>query len=236
VDVQHVEPEPDVSDEPPPDDQDDASDATSMEDGATTGDGGPDGEGGGPVEGGSAEAGPSNDAATAEDAGDGGCSSTHTVENCSACGVACNTDSGAPSCNGVSCSYTCASNRVDCNAGAAPDTDGCECPGTACCGTSCQVAHESGLPSPAPANYYTCTATGNTNQVEATAACLGVGASDCLLETTPNCGALVTNAVCGTVSGTCYCWIFQGASNLVGTVNVAFPCNAVSCLAGSAWN
>jgi hypothetical protein len=62
-----------------------------------------------------------------------------------------------------------------------------------------------------------------------------VGGSTCLLQTTTNCGpATVTNAVCGTVSGTCYCWSFSGVN--AGTVNSAFPCTAVPCTQGTSWN
>jgi hypothetical protein len=244
MDVQNVEPAADVvaTDEPPPE-GDDAGDATSGDDGtdaaqspdapqvdaSDAGEAGPTA-----MEAGATEAGASHDAGSAADASDGACTSTHSVDNCGACGVACNTSTGTPSCNGVACSYSCNSDKVDCNAGVAPDTDGCECAGTACCGNTCQTAHESGLSSPAATTYYNCSAAGNSTQIEATNACLGVGASDCLFQTTTGCLGTVTNAVCGTVSGTCYCWMFSGYN--AGTVATALPCNAVPCTQGNPWN
>ena len=75
-----------------------------------------------------------------------------TAQQLLARGLACSTTAGAPSCNGTTCSYVCTSNRQDCNGGAAPDKDGCECAGTGCCGTGCQTIRHGGIPS--PANYY----------------------------------------------------------------------------------
>ena len=55
---------------------------------------------------------------------EGGCGPLDTPANCSACGVACSTATGTPSCSGSACSYTCNSNLQDCNRATAPDTDG----------------------------------------------------------------------------------------------------------------
>jgi hypothetical protein len=183
-----------------------------------------------------AEAGPPHDAGGTADAGNGGCTATNTVENCGACGVSCSTSTGAPACNGVSCLYACDLNRVDCNGGTAPDTDGCECAGTACCGAVCETVHETGIP--APTAYYTCTSTGNSTVVEANAVCLGVGGLGCTMQTAecPSGSTFVqTNAVCGTVAGTCYCWSYAGVTS--GTVgSVPIGCSAIPCTPGTAWN
>jgi hypothetical protein len=188
-----------------------------------------------------AEAGPAHDSGTTTTGdsgtatGDGGCASTGTPQNCSACGVACDTSTGTPKCNGVTCSYTCDTNRIDCNSITAPDTDGCECAGTACCGPNCETAHESGIPN--PATYYNCSATGNSTLIEATAVCLGVGGGDCLAQTV-NCPIIApttpTSAVCGMVSTTCYCWVYSGMGS--GTVSTpSFGC-APLCQSGQSWN
>jgi hypothetical protein len=174
------------------------------------------------------------------DAGDSGCGVTSTVENCSACGIVCNTSTGTPKCNGATCSYTCNSNRQDCNSATAPDTDGCECTGTACCGTGCQTAHSSGLAS--PTSYYDCDPTGNTTQAEALAACTGTGGTGCSAKTT-SCGGILgfgetsTSAACGTVGGTCFCWVYSGQnSGKAVTGGGGGGCN-ISCNgSGSTWN
>jgi hypothetical protein len=177
------------------------------------------------------------DSGTVPDATDSGCGATSTVENCSACGVACSTSTGTPSCNGTTCAYTCNSNRQDCNGATAPDTDGCECTGTACCGTGCQTAHSSGLTS--PANYYDCDPTGNTTQAEALAACTGTGGTGCAAKNT-SCGGILgfggtsTSAACGTVGSTCYCWIYSGQNS--GQVHSGGSGCSISCSSGSAWN
>jgi hypothetical protein len=179
-----------------------------------------------------AEAGPAHDSGAT---GDGGCASTNSTHNCGACGVACDTTTGTPTCNGVSCGYMCATNKIDCNFASAPDTDGCECAGTACCGNVCETAHASGIPS--PANYYNCSATGNSTLIEATAVCLGVGGGGCTAQTAtcPLFTGVMTSAVCGTVANTCYCWVYSGTNS--GTVSsVPFgPCN-IPCQSGTAWN
>lgn len=178
------------------------------------------------------------DSGSIPDATDSGCGATGTVENCPACGIACNTTTGTPSCNGTICSYVCSSNHQDCNAATAPDTDGCECTGTACCTTGCQTAHSSGLTS--PANYYDCDPTGNTTQAEALAACTGTGATGCAAKNT-SCGGILgfggtsTSAACGTVGSTCYCWIYSG-QNSGKAVGGGGGCN-ISCNgSGSGWN
>jgi hypothetical protein len=67
-------------------------------------------------------------------------------------------NASAATCNGLTCSYTCNTGTADCNAGTAPDLDGCECTTPACCpgGTNsaapCQTAHSNGLGN----SYYDC--------------------------------------------------------------------------------
>jgi hypothetical protein len=57
-----------------------------------------------------------------------GCETSLTsTTNCSACGVVCSgTQASSTQCDGTTCSYLCNGGYADCNAGTAPDTDGCE--------------------------------------------------------------------------------------------------------------
>jgi hypothetical protein len=160
-----------------------------------------------------------------------------TPSNCSACGVACSSDSGASTCSGSTCTYACAAGRQDCNAASAPNTDGCECAGSACCGTGCQTVHNSGLTS--PADYYDCNGTGNTTQTQAMAACTGTGGSGCAAKNV-SCGGILgfggtsTSAACGTVNGTCYCWVYSGQNS--GEVHAGGGGCTIACSSGSSWN
>ena len=168
---------------------------------------------------------------------EGGCGPLDSVNNCSACGLACSTTTGAASCNGATCSYVCTSNRRDCNGGVAPDKDGCECTGTGCCGTGCQTIHSSGIPS--PANYYDCNSKGSTTQTQAMAACSETGGTGCSATNT-TCGGILgfggtpTDGVCGTVASTCYCWVYSGQN--AGQVHSGGGGCNISCNSGSAWN
>jgi hypothetical protein len=167
---------------------------------------------------------------------DAGCA-LGTTANCSACGVACNTDTGVPSCGGSACTYACNTGRQDCNGSTAPNTDGCECAGSACCGTGCQTVHSSGIPS--PASYYDCNATGNTTQTQALAACTEAGGSGCSAKNA-TCGGILgfggtsTSAACGTVGGTCYCWVYSGQNS--GEVHTGSNGCTIACNSGSKWN
>ncbi len=184
-----------------------------------------------------------NESADVQEAADsGGVPDTGVVDSgeaadAPACGFACKTGTGNPSCNGTTCSYTCNSNRQDCNSATAPDTDGCECTGTACCGTACQTAHNSGLTS--PTGYYACSPTGNTTQTQALAACSGSGGTGCAGKNA-SCGGILgfggtsTSAACGTVAGTCYCWVYSGQNS--GQVHASGSGCTIACTSGSAWN
>jgi hypothetical protein len=168
---------------------------------------------------------------------EGGCGPLDNIDNCSACGLACSTSSGTPSCDGTKCSYACASNRRDCNGGVAPDEDGCECTGVACCGAGCQTIHNGGISS--PAGYYDCNPKGNAMLANAMAACTGTGGSSCSSKNT-SCGGILgfggtpTNAACGTVAGTCYCWVYSGQN--AGQVQSGDRNCGIACASGSAWN
>ena len=169
---------------------------------------------------------------------DGGCG-LGTTSSCSACGVACDTSTGAPACKGSTCSYTCNAGRQDCNASKAPDTDGCECAGTACCSGKCQTAHSNGKGN----SFYDCSAAGTHNQGQAAEACASLaGSSACRSSTAPcNCLLIIcgsqAQSVCGSSGGKCYCWQYAGPN--AGTVQESSGSNcAASCGASSdsAWN
>jgi hypothetical protein len=154
------------------------------------------------------------------------CGPTDTVTNCSACGDTCTaTNASNPQCNGTTCSYTCTSGYLDCNASQAPDTDGCEChsPGAtqANCGNGtngalgcCPVQHNDGLNSGTP-KFFDCNPAGSYS--------LGL-AIDACTEFTGNAGQCTQGqcvgadggtdgdlVVCSTGSTTdCPCWTFTG--------------------------
>jgi hypothetical protein len=153
--------------------------------------------------------------ASGEDAGGGACGPTDTIANCGACGVACDTRTGSPSCDGTSCTYACRPGRTDCDL-EAPDKNGCECATPACCGTSCQTIHSNGVGQ----NFYDCNAAGTNTDAAATEACvayaLSVGGtpSDCTdgwyCQDQPS-------QVCFNSSGpaTQYCWGYGAPSDQV---------------------
>jgi hypothetical protein len=168
---------------------------------------------------------------------DAGCGALDSPANCSACGVACATDTGTPTCNGTTCSYACQGGHQDCNSGTAPDTDGCECNGTGCCGATCQTAHKSGISS--PSSYYDCNSTGNSTQAQAMAACTETGGTGCANKNT-SCGGILgfggtsTSAACGTVGSTCYCWVYSGQNS--GQVHSGSSGCSIPCASGSSWD
>jgi hypothetical protein len=90
-----------------------------------------------------------------------GCeTSLDTLQNCSACGAACDTvHSMGAMCNGATCTYAgCLAGYGDC-AMAAPDADGCETnfssPGNCgACGRACDAAHSNGASCSAGACSY----------------------------------------------------------------------------------
>jgi hypothetical protein len=70
------------------------------------------------------------------------------VGNCGDCGHACSAAnaSGTPSCATGTCALTCLQGFFDCHTPSAPSADdGCECQGTACCGSACQTKHNNGV-------------------------------------------------------------------------------------------
>src|SRR5205814_6329466 len=125
--------------------------------------------------------------------------------SCGACGVACDSTTGKPSCNGSTCSYACNAGLGDCNAATAPDTDGCEtslttntncgvCGNTCSKNTSC-TAHSNGLGQ----SYYDCFKTGTYDVTTATDACTSANLGACSAATA-TCGsgstAMAISAVC----------------------------------------
>ena len=149
-----------------------------------------------------------------------GCeASLSSTASCGACNAACNTTTGAASCNGTTCSYQCNSGRKDCNAGNAPDTDGCECATPVCCGTGCGTTHSNGVGQ----SFYDCNAQGSHNQAQAQAACTAYtgNAGACTPSTVSCCSGLkignlclgtttTGSSVCGSTGGNCNCWQYSG--------------------------
>jgi len=165
-----------------------------------------------------------------------GCETPESTTNCGKCGQACGTTNGgtfsADTCVNNSCSYTCDSLRQDCNVATAPDQDGCECAGTACCGAGCQTTHQNGEGQ----NYYDCSPVNTHSQTEAQAACEAYSGGSCSNSSTC-CGADII--VCLGTTATAYC---GGSTSLcwqygsVGSGTVVSGSSA-SCTAGSTpWN
>jgi hypothetical protein len=149
---------------------------------------------------------------------DAGCP-TNLPTSCGTCGVVCNTTtSSAPTCNGTTCLYACLPNKQNCNA-TAPDPNGCECDGTACCGSSCQTAHSNGVGQ----TFYDCNPLDTYNQTTATAACAaftGSAASCTAYACTGNAGSVVCSP-----GGACTCWKYDpGNSGVTGKVSTSCGC------------
>jgi hypothetical protein len=147
-----------------------------------------------------------------------GCSSLDTTSNCGACGRACappqSTSVQNASCNGKTCSYTCASGYSDCNARTAPDLDGCECATPVCCNSKCAVQHDDGLGT-GNTIFYDCEPTGTYDQTLAMDACKQFtgDVSQCTTGscTAPDGGPSNDLAVCSSSSPTdCVCWTYSG--------------------------
>lgn len=147
----------------------------------------------------------------------GGCATpTTTTSNCGGCNNVCTpNNASADSCNGLTCSYTCNSGYVDCDKTTAPDTNGCECAGTACCPGGCQTAHSNGMGQ----TFYDCNPTKTYTPATALEACNAYGATLAGWGTTYSCG---DGWWCSGVNPTLVC-----VQNMAGTVSYA-PCWAYS--------
>jgi hypothetical protein len=150
---------------------------------------------------------------------DAGCGSLSSTSNCSACGEVCTaTHATSPQCNGSTCSYTCSAGFLDCNAGTAPDTDGCECPtsgGAGCCSGACPVQHDYDEDI-IGATFYDCVAAGTYNETVAFDACTAYAGSTAACTTGYYCtgpdGGTVGDMVCsdGASAPACTCFGYDG--------------------------
>jgi hypothetical protein len=150
---------------------------------------------------------------TEPDAGDdaGGCGPLTSTTNCGACGVACDTSTGAPSCVGTTCTYMCNPGHLDCNAVNGPDTDGCECTTPGCCGTSCETTHHDGLGH----DFYDCFPFGTHTPQTAMEACqayaTAIGGNPSACSTGYYCTSGVDEEACYVpMSGGTDCWAYLG--------------------------
>jgi hypothetical protein len=136
-----------------------------------------------------------------------GCAtSLATLDNCGACGIACNTANSVDAgCGPAGCSYACATNFANCNTTSAPaNTGGCECNTSACCATTgatpgvggpgyaCETTHANGVGQA----FYDCEPAGTYNVTHATEACNAYLAS--LSAPTSACGTAACDV---TISG-----------------------------------
>jgi hypothetical protein len=192
---------------------------------ASTADAGGDAPADGPVDSGVAPEGSSPDAPF-----DSGCGPLNTTTNCSACGDKCasvaasetaSTCPGDSNGFGATCSYTCAASHLDCNAGTAPDLDGCECatPGVTnatCCSGACPIAHDYDEDI-INTTFYDCVAASTYNLTVAMDACTAyAGAGQCDVMGTYFCtledGGMAGDMVCsdGAGAAACACWGYDG--------------------------
>ena len=147
------------------------------------------------------------DAADAADGSDAGCGALNTIDNCSACGEACDASSAsAVSCTGTTCQYTCKPGFSNCDT-AAPDLGGCECATPSCCGSSCATTHTNGVGQ----SYFDCVDAGTYNQTQAGKACTAY-TNDQFACTAGSCiGDAGDLVVCGSPDGgACACWDYTG--------------------------
>ncbi len=139
------------------------------------------------------------------------CGVPNTINNCAACGNACDTtNSNTPSCNGTTCSYaSCKAGHSNCSQ-TAPDLAGCECATPGCCaGNACQTTHTNGVGN----NFYDCLALDTYNQAQALAACVALTGNQAQC-TNAGClapdGGASGNVVCSSGSATqCVCWQYD---------------------------
>jgi hypothetical protein len=190
----------------------------------------------------------------AADAPVGPCGALNTIENCSACGDKCAASDGSTptSCSGSTCTYTCSTGHLDCNASAAPNLDGCECyaPGTtACCQTECPLPHNYDEDTTPPATFYDCVAVGTYNATLALDACAAFTGdkSQCDYSGTYGCNvtlggqdAGVGDMVCsdGPSASACNCWGYSGP--LIGYMSTGSGTGSAACgcpdpMGGTKW-
>jgi hypothetical protein len=151
------------------------------------------------------------------------------VNSCAACGKACDTTTNsARSCDGKTCLYTCSPGRQNCDQ-TAPDTNGCECVGTGCCGAGCQTEHSNGVGQ----SFYDCTALGTIDYSHAIMACAAYTKDAAACTPQPcvyNAGSLVCSP-----GPSCYCWKYEaGNSSVNGKVRTTCTCPITN--GDPAWN
>jgi len=137
------------------------------------------------------------------------CGPLNTVQNCTACGAACDTlHSNNASCNGTTCLYqSCKMGWSNCDM-SPPDLDGCECNTPSCCNGKCQTTHTNGIGQ----NYYDCVAQNTYNLVQGVEACAAYTGNQnaCSMYTCQN---PKDSLVCGSLNMKCACWDYNGVSS-----------------------
>jgi hypothetical protein len=151
-----------------------------------------------------------------------GCeTATTTLTNCAGCGNTCDTtNSVGATCTGSSCIYTsCKPGFVNCDT-AAPDLDGCGCATSttaatgavgACCGTGCQVKHDTGV----GPSFFDCAALKTFNATQALEACKAYtnDSTGTWCHTATCTGGGSNQVLCNTTGGgNCVCWNFSGTN------------------------
>ena len=107
-------------------------------------------------------------------------------------------------CNGMVDDGCCAPGLQDCN-----NVGGCECIGTACCGSGCQSAHQNGL----GGYFFDCEPLGTHTLTQAAAACLAhTGDISQCFNLGAACDSGTTSAVCSSGNMECACWTYAGTN------------------------
>jgi hypothetical protein len=149
-------------------------------------------------------------------------------QTCAGFGFTGGTLACAPNCGSYDASgCTCASNTQSCDGLA---STGCECMGTGCCGSLCQVVHSDGTGQ----NYFDCTPLGTYNSPQAMKACNADTnqAGTCRDGFIAGSGLNTQTSVCKSVDptgqmGSCTCWAYSGTGTKMGTIgHVSVSANA----------
>jgi hypothetical protein len=171
---------------------------------------------------------------------DDGCETptSSSTTSCGGCARACASDHVQTlTCASGLCTSSCAAGYFNCSRPAAPAADdGCECAGTACCGSSCQTNHANGLGQ----NFLDCVAPNTYTDTQASAArtAWGMVSTSDFTDTT-NCGD-GTPMVCRQTASSCACWGYNAGVVKPGTGHVHLNNASNGCMcpgAGDAtWN
>jgi len=139
-------------------------------------------------------------------ASDDGCETNfYDVQHCGGCTNVCNLANATAKCPSGTCQVdTCKPSFLNCDNNPA---NGCECGGSACCGTACQTNHSNGLGQ----TFADCAALNTFNKAQAQEAATAWAATATPLDlaTCPGTNS-TTSAWCWQTATKCACWGYAG--------------------------